>query len=404
MKNRSVLPIIFLTIFIDLLGFGMILPLLPIWAEEFTTNSYLIISLGSAFSLAQFIFAPLWGRLSDRIGRRPIILASLLGGGFAYLSMAFASTLWMLYVARLLQGMFTAGGLGAAPAMVADVTSPEERSRGMGLIGAAFGLGFVFGPAMGGLLNNVHSSLPFVVAAVLCWVNFVWAAIKLPETYRPGGATSEARVFDIPRLRQAFRHPQLAFLLAMLFVNTFAFSNLEQTFTLFVQGHFRLDGRSAASLTAYILTYVGVVAVVVQGGLIRPLTSRFGDAPVLVAGLLLTGMGMILTPLPTTLAGLLMASTLVSLGWGLVNPTTSSLISRASASDSQGGMLGLSQGLASLGRIIGPQWGGWTFKTLGIAWPYWTGGAVLLVSFVFAAAKLLPAPGRTEALPEESDP
>lgn len=392
MKNRPVLTIIFLTVFIDLLGFGMVLPLLPVWAERLTASKYLIILLGSAYSLAQFVFAPVWGRLSDAIGRRPVLLLSLGGGGLAYLLMAFAESLGTLYAARFLQGFFTAGGLAAAPALIADVTSEEERSRGMGLIGAAFGLGFIFGPAVGAALAQVGLGAPFLAAAGLSFGNFLWAAAMLPETLdRTVAREAHTRFLDLQKLRETLTSPVLGLLFFLLFINTFAFSNLEQTFTLFVQERLGLDGRAAGRTTGFLLAYIGVVAVLVQGFLIRPLSRRFGDERLLLAGILLTGAGMMLMPVPRGVSGLMLVSTLISFGWGLVNPCTSSLISRSAGRDRQGGVLGLSQGLASLARIAGPVWGGFAFSRIGIAWPYWSGGVILLMSFAVAMMRLIPS-------------
>ncbi len=400
MKQRSVLSIIFLTVFIDLLGFGIVLPLLPVWAERLTASKYLIILLGSAYSLAQFVFAPVWGRLSDAVGRRPVLLVSLGGGGLAYLMMAWAESLQMLYAARFLQGMFTAGGLAAAPALIADVTSEQERSRGMGLIGAAFGLGFIFGPAIGAFLAQFGLGAPFLAAAGLSFANFLWAAVMLPETLdRAAASEAHVRFLDLQKLRETLASPVLGLLFFLLFINTFAFSNLEQTFTLFVQDRLGLDGRSAGRTTGLLLAYIGVIAVLVQGFLIRPLSRRFGDERLLLAGILLTGAGMMLMPLPQGVGGLMLVSSLISLGWGLVNPCTASLISRSAGKDRQGGVLGLSQGLASLARIAGPVWGGFAFSRIGISWPYWSGGVILLASFAVAALRLLPgsSPARREA-------
>lgn len=389
MNNRAVLGIIFLTVFVDMLGFGMILPLLPIWAGKFTANEYLIISLGSVFSLFQFFFAPVWGRLSDTLGRRPVIVYSLLGGSIAYGVMALADNLTALYAARILQGVFTAGGLAAAPALIADITSPKDRPRGMGMIGAAFGLGFVFGPAFGAFLVKLGPQAPFIAAGLLAFANFLWAFRMLPETRRVADSDS-VHFFDTQRLREAISNPALLFLFAMFFVNVFAFSNLEQTFSLFIKDNFHLTDQDATRRTGFLLTYVGVMAVIVQGGLIRPLAARFGEPRLLYGGLFLTGVGMLLTPLSQTLGALVFAVTFISIGWGLVNPCTTSLISKTAGEDRQGGVLGISQGIGSLARVFGPQLGGVTYTYLGIGWPYWIGGAILLASAAFAAAFLAP--------------
>ncbi len=372
----------------------MILPLLPIWAEQLTNDPFVIICLSSAYSLAQFVCAPIWGRLSDKIGRRPIIVTSLLGGSLAYFGMAFAHAIVPLFIIRTLQGVCTAGGLAAAPAFIADVTTPEERSKGMGMIGAAFGLGFIFGPVMGAELARINPEVPFFAAGALSGLNFLWALARLPETH-PDHTKSDTvrdRSFEggLAALHDTLHQPLLVFLLALLVINTFAFSNLESTFTLFLQRHFHLyPAKRAVQFSGETLAYVGVIAVIVQGGLIGRLTRKFGERKLLVFGILSTSLGMLLIPFPHTVIGMLGVLTLVSAGVGLSNPSTQSLISRSAPNDRQGGVMGLSQGLASLARIAGPIWGGWTFKSFGIAWPYWTGGAILGLSFIAAASRLL---------------
>ncbi len=392
MKNRSVLSIIFLTVFIDLLGFGMILPLLPVWAEKFTADKTAIIALSAAYSLAQFVCAPLWGRLSDRVGRRPIILLSLIGGSFSFLAMAYSPSLGYLYAARVVQGIFTAGGLASAPALVADVTTREERARGMGMIGAAFGLGFIFGPWFGGELGKISTALPFYVAAALCILNFFWAFVMLPETRPQRGAHPGGEgLFSLSRLIEALRHPELAFLLVIFFVNTLAFANLESTFTLFVQDHFQIHSqRDVVAYTGRILGYVGIIAVIVQGGFIGRLTRMFGERRLLVAGILMVGIGLIAIPETHGIPALLAVLALVSVGSGIGNPSIQSLISGAAAEEHMGGILGISQGLGSLARFAGALWGAFAYGRIGIAWPYWSGGVLLLLSFAAAAAKLLP--------------
>ncbi|MEI6915525.1 MAG: MFS transporter, partial [Armatimonadota bacterium] len=377
-NNKSILGIIFLTIFIDLLGFGMILPLLPVWAEKFTSSESVIIGLSAAYSLSQFVFAPILGRLSDRIGRRPIILISLLGGGFSFLAMAFSPSILYLYIARTIQGLFTAGGLASAPALIADVTTGEERAKGMGVIGAAFGLGFIFGPWFGGELGKISPALPFYAAAGLCALNFVWAYVKLPETRKIRAAGSSAdSFFSLGRLFEALKHPNLALLLLIFFINTLAFANLESTFTLFVQDHFHITNQKlVTAYTGRILGYVGIIAVIIQGGLIGRLTKRFGERSLLISGILLVAIGMSLVPMTRTIGALLMALTILSIGTGIGSPSIQSLISRSAAEEHMGGVLGISQGLGSLARFFGSLWGAFAFGKLGIAWPYWSGGGL----------------------------
>ena len=385
MKRLAPLTIIFITLFLDLLGFGMILPVLPFYAEHFGASAFHIGLLSASFSLMQFLFAPVWGRLSDRVGRRPIILMSLLGSAVSLTLFGLAQSLTMLFIARIFAGIFMAN-LSAAQAYIADITPPEERAKGMGLVGAAFGLGFIFGPTLGGVLSPLGLSIPAYVAAGLALLNFVSAFFLLPES-RPRDALERSRyhkrlsAFDFRQFQKAIFHPLVGLFLVLYFLITLAFANLEATFALMTERHFGYDARD----NGYIFAYIGIIAAIMQGGLIGPLTKRFKEGRLLTTGLILQGAGFLFLPYTRSLLPLLAFLGLIAIGNGLTNPSLQSLISRNTHEDQQGGVLGVSQSLGSLARVLGPSWGGWFFDWLGVPAPYWSGGILL---FLCAALSL----------------
>lgn len=404
MKNKGALFIIFITIFIDLVGFGIILPILPFYAETFGANATQIGLMAASFSLMQFIFAPFWGRLSDRVGRRPIIIMSLFFSSISLVFFGAAQNLIMLFAARIFAGIFMAN-FSAAQAYIADITTPEERAKGMGLVGAAFGLGFIFGPSIGGLLSSQHILLglenlflsltniditgmltshpyqiPAYFAAVLAFINTLGAIKYLPES-RSAEDLVAAKIEQktghsrLELMKKSVLDPVVGLFVILYFLITLAFANLEATFALFTE---RVHHYSSAD-NGYLFAYIGVVIAFVQGGLIGPLTKRFKEAPVLIAGLLIQGTAFLFLPYTTSLMTLLIVIGLLSAGNGLTNPTLQSLISRNTDKNKQGGVLGITQSFGSLARVIGPAWGGFFFDEIGISAPYWSGGLLLLI-------------------------
>jgi multidrug resistance protein len=371
----SPLVIIFVTVFIDLLGFGLIIPLLPFYAESFGASAFAIGLLGTSFSLMQFLFSPVWGRWSDRIGRKPIILLGLFGSGASYVTLALANSLALLFVARIIGGIAGAN-IPAAQAYIADITTPENRARGMGLIGAAFGLGFIFGPALGGLLSRFSPETPMWCAAALCFANFAAAWFLLPESRAASAATK-----TLGRL-EAFRHatgnPALLIVLSLYFIVTMAFAAFEATFALFTEARF---GFTAASI-GFLFTFIGTIIAVIQGVLIGHVVKRVGERriiPVAIAGIALS-IGLL--PFVWNVPTLLVALGLLAMGMGFNNPSLSSMVSKLSNADDQGGILGLASSLASLGRVVGPAWGGYLYDAFGMTTPYLSAAAVMVIAFL----------------------
>jgi multidrug resistance protein len=380
-KTRSPLAVLFLTVFLDLLGFGMIIPILQLYGKSFHATDVQTGFLLSIYSIMQLIFSPVWGRLSDRAGRRPVLLLSIAGSCGSQLGFAFAPTYWWLVIARGFAGVCGAN-VTAAQAYVADVTDAKSRAAGMGLLGAAFGLGFVFGPAIGSLLAHKSPQLPFLVAGCMAGANFLLAFVILKEP-RPREQRAQARTLTWAGLIRTVSTPRLATLMVLFFVVTFGFANLEGTFPLYLDRMFHYDTRRIGLLFAYI----GVIMIVVQGGLVRRLVPRFGEKRLVIAGTLLMGLGFYLQYTASTQTVLLIAIAIVAVGNGLNTPSLSSLISRSASGDDQGGVLGVSQAAGALARIAGPLFGTWTMA-FGTTMPYLTGAAAMLAACIFAAASV----------------
>ncbi|HXZ03381.1 MAG TPA: MFS transporter, partial [Ktedonobacteraceae bacterium] len=356
---RSPLFLMALTIFIDFAGFGLILPLLPFWAEHLGANPTEIGLILTIYALAQFIFTPILGSFSDRFGRKPIIIASLLIEAFSLALTGFAGSLVVLLVARFIGGI-GASNIGSAQAVVADVTPPKERARGMGMIGAAIGLGFVVGPAIGGLLSPIGPAVPFLVAMVVAIVNALLVLLFLPETHKIRGfpkTNSDAKLQSgllLAGLGKLLRNTTLTRLIVINLLFTIAFTAMEAVFALFSQHMFGWTAKE----NGYIFTYVGLIIVLVQGALVGQLVKRFGERKLLISGLVMLAIGLGLLPFSSTLAFMLVTLGILSAGNGAVTPATSALLSLTSPLEAQGKVLGLAQGIASLGRIIGPLFAG----------------------------------------------
>jgi MFS transporter, DHA1 family, tetracycline resistance protein len=374
---RRPLLILFLTVFLDLVGFGIVIPILPLYAERFGAGPIAIGWLLAVYSLMQFLVAPWWGQLSDRVGRRPILLMSLFGSAASYLLFGLAHSLAFLFVARALGGL-TGASVGVAQAYIADVTPPEQRARGMGMIGAAFGLGFIFGPAIGGLLVRFGPAAPFLGAAALTLANALLAVVYLPEPARRAGSATAAtpglaeRLRALTRLRGRGRTERLY---AISFLLTFAFACMEATFALWGN---RRWGLEMAEIT-YLFVYLGVLVVVAQGFLVGRMVRLFGERTTAVLGSVLLAVGLATMPFAPSWGMLALALAALGLGQGVTVPAVTALISRGAAPGEQGRMLSVSHSLSALGRVIGPVVGGFVFYAVGIAAPYLI-GAVLVVA------------------------
>ena len=382
MKRQASLGILFLVVFVDLLGFGMVIPVMPIYAEHLGASEAATGWLSTGYSLMQFVFAPIWGRLSDRVGRRPVLLVSIAMTAMAFLLYGLAGSFVVLLVSRLFAGAATAN-IAIAQAYVADVTTPEGRAKGMGMIGAAFGLGFVFGPAVGGLLAGYSLAAPGLAAAALSLLNLVGAFFLLPEPAEHKAASRSRGRFEA--LRDEFRKPGIRRILFIYLVVTLAFSAMEATYAFLAQRHFGLAERHVS----WVFTYIGVIVVLVQGGLIGPLTRRFGEKRLLVAGSVLQGAALAALPFATGVPGLLLATAPLAFGSGIATPSIMSLLSRYSRAEDQGGTLGIGQSASALGRIIGPLAGTTSFAAWNAA-PYLGGAALMAVGAAVASTVSVP--------------
>ena len=371
----SPLVIILVTVFIDLLGFGIIIPLLPFYAESFGASAFAIGLLGTSFSLMQFLFSPIWGRWSDRIGRKPIILLGLIGSGLSYLTLALATSLPILFLARIIGGIAGAN-IPTAQAYIADVTTPENRARGMGLVGAAFGLGFIFGPAIGGVLSRVTPETPMWVASALCFANFVAAWFLLPESRVV--TTTTKSLGRMAAFRHATTKPALLLVLALYFIVTMAFSGFEATFALFSEARF---GYTAASI-GFLFAFIGFVLAVVQGVLVSRVVKRLGERRLVPLAIFAIAVSIGMIPFVWNVPTLLVALGVLAVGMGFNSPSLSSMVSKLSDADDQGGTLGLASSLASLGRVVGPAWGGYLYDAFGMSTPYLSASALMFIAFV----------------------
>jgi len=380
MKNKA-LAVLFLTIFLDLMGFGLIIPILPTYAKTLGATDAMVGLLGTSFSIMQFIFASFWGGLSDRFGRRPIMLISIAIMVVAYVLFANATVLWLLFATRLLKG-FGAANLSVAQAYISDVVPQKDRTKAFGVIGAAFGLGFIFGPSIGGIINEFYGVAGVgYFAACLGTLNFILAWLFLKESLVEKSDSIE--LFPNPfKDLVRFKHiPEVNALFTINFVYVLGFSMMQITATLLWAEHFGLSEMHIG----YTFAYVGLLAVIIQGGLIGKFNSWFGERNLLVIGTLLAAIGLFGMPfVPTEHFSLeLVCMTFLSLGNALLTPTVSSLLSSFAPEGMQGKILGTNQSVGSLARVVGPAVGGvaygWHFS-----YPYLLAGSISLIVSVLA--------------------
>jgi MFS transporter, DHA1 family, tetracycline resistance protein len=344
---------IFLTCFIDILGFGIVIPVLPLYAEHFGATAVQIGWLVGIFSLAQFFFAPIWGKVSDRVGRKPVLLFGLSGTVAGYVLMGVADSVLMLFVARLIDGI-SGANISAAQAYLADISTPENRARAMGLLGAAFGLGFVFGPALGGWASVTFSyAAPMFIAAGLALANFFFVMFFLPESHQPEARGKRSEPI-FPHLLEHVERRTYAWSLASYFLVIVGFSMMTAIFALLLLHRFGLD----ALHTGYILAGIGILGVIIQGGLIGRLVKRFGEAPLALVGAGFMCVGLCGLALSPGMKWMFAATAAVGIGNSLLMPTLSALASRSAEASWQGRALGVMQSSGSLARWVGPMMAG----------------------------------------------
>jgi MFS transporter, DHA1 family, tetracycline resistance protein len=389
MKNRPLFSII-LVVFIDLLGFSLILPLLPYYAETFKANSFVTGLLVASYAAAQMIGAPILGRLSDRFGRRPILMVSIFGTFLGFILLGLANSLAMLFAARILDG-FTGGNLSIAQAYITDVTDPKERSKGLGMIGAAFGLGFIIGPVTGGFLSQWGYAVPAFVAAALSFINLVLIYAWLPEslTKEKRAAMADKRpAVTLTALIDAMKRPFTGSILITRFFFGLAFAIFQTIFSLYTLKKFNLDARD----TGFILTYVGVLSVVVQGFLIGRITKKYREDILIVSMVALMAISLAGWALVPTVVGLLIVLTPTAVSGGILNTLLSSTLTKAVEPQEVGGILGLSASVESSTRILAPIIGGALLQQYGTSAPGVFGALVMTGVFFYVMTKIYNHP------------
>lgn len=407
-KGRGKTPglgAIFLVMFLDILGFSLVLPFLAAEARDtFHTSEFTGTLLGAIYSLMQFLFVPVWGRVSDRVGRRPVLLWSVFATALGMASLGgaliFSTTVAWLFVARAASGIATAN-LGTASAYIADVTKPEDRARGMGVIGVAFGLGFIIGPALGGALAGVRilgraGAVPCFIAASLSLVNLAWVFLRLRESLPPEKRGTKRRrltPLDIAAARDAFARPGIALAVLVNFILILSFTILDQTFRFFNEDMFHMT----AFETGIVFTFIGVVAAVVQGGLVRPLAKRFDESVLIRVGCVVQGGAFVVLALSPKVGlwCLYAGGALLAIGNGLTQPSVSAYVSKRADPTEQGNTLGTNQSAAALARTFGPALGGFVYVAAGPTWPYIVSAIGMGVA-AMVALKLRPASAPSE--------
>ncbi|MBV9470417.1 MAG: MFS transporter [Abitibacteriaceae bacterium] len=476
--------VVLLTVFLDILGFGIIIPQLGIYAAQFGASPTVVGILASTYSAMGFLFTPFWGRLSDRVGRRPVLLWSILGTTIGYVFFAFAQSLPWLFAARLIDGI-TGANISTAQAYLSDTTPPEERSKTFGIFGAIFGIGFAIGPFIGAQLSHLPGAWGGnlgigAFTAALSLINWLLAIKRLPETLTPEmRATNTARqeeqgggrwqLINVHGFQRAFAIPGLNLVMAIAFFSILAFATMQGTFTLYlitkyvrpevqteirhnptasaqeakirlsqgaghstpittdegrpaaptaeaggksgdvtpyspaIGGDFNLPGVAApapnlswrrveqllvqpraARLVNWIFTTIGILAIIVQGGLIRPLKKRVSDVHLILVGTLLMAVALAIVPIPQHFRWQFPVAAMLAIGNGISAPVLTAMVSLLSPEAERGEIIGVFQSTQSLGRIIGPTLGGILFNTVSLSAPYFVGAAIMLVSFVFA--------------------
>jgi multidrug resistance protein len=384
LKNRSSLVLIFLTVFIDLLGFGILIPILPSFSVKELGIDEAAIGIAIAiYSFVQFLFNPVLGKISDKYGRKPVIVVCLFLNAIGYIIFSFTHSYILLLVSRVIGGI---GGssIGVAQAYIADVTTRENRSKGMGLIGAAFGLGFVFGPLMGGLLSPFGYAVTGYVAAGFSFLAFLATIFFLPESLKKinidESTTSiqKRKLFDFAAMKKILQKPDLAVLVLLFFILTFSFANIYGTFALLglkVYGFTDMQN-------GYMYGIVGLSSAIIQGGLIGRINKLMSKKMVLIIGSVLMMVSLAMIPYAGTFLGLAIVSIVLSYGTGTFQPTILSLISEVTSDTEQGITLGINQSLSSFARVLGPLWGGFAFEYLGYPFPFLTGAAFTFIIFL----------------------
>jgi DHA1 family tetracycline resistance protein-like MFS transporter len=417
MKNTRLLTI-FLIVFIDLLGFSLILPLLPYYAETYGATPIIVGLLVASYAAAQLIGAPLLGRLSDRIGRRPVLLLSVAGTAIGFLLLGFADPIGrfiaemvapeaanvfviaVLFLSRIIDGL-TGGNITVAQAYITDVTDEQNRAKGLGLIGAAFGLGFIIGPAVGGALSKWGYSLPAFVATAVSLLNLILIFFLLPESLsveqRSAASQQRRPPFTIGALKQALTRPKVGPLLQVRFFFALAFATFQTIFALFAQS-IGLNSQT----TGFLLAYVGVISVVVQGGLIGPLTRRFRETALMVTGLWVMTGALFAWAFTDKLWQIIILILPLAVAGGVLNTVIQSSLTKSVTHQEVGGILGITGSLEAVTRVIAPLAGGYLLQNMGLWAPGIFSAALMVLAVILTYWRIVMPARRERMLAEEA--
>jgi len=388
LRRQATLTIIFLTVFIDLMGFGILIPILPTFAsKDLGISDFGIGIIVAAYSLMQFLFNPVFGRISDKIGRRPVLVVSLLFTATSYVIFSFANSFLLLLASRMLAGL---GGsnLGVAQAYIADITPKRERSKGMGIIGASFGLGFVFGPMIGGMLSEYGYAYAGFAAAAFSFSAFLFAFFFLPESNKNKNpnAKIEFKLLDWAQIKLALEDSTIRLLMLIFFIIIFSMANIYGTFALLGYKVYHFTDRQ----NGYMFGIMGLTGALMQGGVIRFLTEKFKDKVLVIYSTVLMMIGLTLMPYGKTFLGLAIISIILSIGTGVLQPVILAMVSKYAPENKQGAILGLNQSISAFARVLGPLWGGFAFQFMGYQFPFLTGGFFTFLTLLIIFKKLNP--------------
>ncbi|KAA3660336.1 MAG: MFS transporter [Chloroflexi bacterium] len=395
MNNRRNLVILATTMVVIMLGFGMVIPIMPFYIDKLGATGRDLGWLVALYSLMQLFFAPIWGSISDRVGRKPVLMIGIVGYAVFLILFGLATQLWMLFLARSLAGILSSATYPSMMAFISDSTAPEERGDGMGKLGAAMGLGVILGPGIGGWLANESLSLPFFIAAGLALATLMLVAIFLPESLPPEARSqTKVRTLDVNSLWAALRSP-IGILLGMAFLVSFGLTSFEGIFGLYALQKFDYGPEQVGT----IMVVVGLVSAVVQGALTGPLIKRWKEPFVIKLSLLGSSIGFLVMLLATTYPTILLTTGFFVLTVAMLRPSVASLISQR-ATTGQGAAQGLNNSFMSLGRIVGPLWAGYLFD-VSYNLPYLSGAVIMLIGFLIGMVLLVPEKRISVAYPVE---